>query len=156
MKKINKKAILLLCLMCVFIVPKVKGIERIEENLFCITSFHQSIVENIEIEKGETITWDFTTYNSSFEASLVLWLDMYTHVADLCVQQIEHKGEYTFTQTGFYRITVVNFGANDGYIHIIIENKETSISGYPIILIIFFSILGLIVYKRKKLRFNIK
>jgi len=155
MRKINNKAILLICLMCVFIVPNVKGIERIEKTHYCYRGIHYPIIKNLEIEKDEVITWDFTTYNSSFEVILALWINTYTFVVDLCFQQTNDKGEYRITQTGDYRITVGNFGQNNGYIHIVIENKK-EISSYPISLVVFFSILGLIVYKRKKLIFNIK
>jgi len=79
-------------LVCCFLIPDVKGIERVEETLYCQRGFHYPIIENVEIEKDEVITWDFTTYNSSFEAVLALWINTYTFVVDLCFQQTNDKG----------------------------------------------------------------
>ena len=151
-----KKRILLLSLslMCIFIVPNVKGIERIEKTYYCYTGLHHPIIEELEIEKDEVITWDFTTYNSSFEALMALWINSYTFVANLCFQQTSDKGEYTITQTGNYRLTVGNFGLNDGFIHIVIENKQ-EISSYPLFLL--FGIIGIVVIlKIKRYTKNIK
>jgi len=145
MRKINKKAILLLCLTCVFIVPNVKGIERIEKTHYCYRGIHYPVIEDLEIEKDEVITWDFTTYNSSFEAILGLWIDTFTFVVDLCFQETNDKGEYRITQTGNYRITVGNFGLNDGFIHIVLENRQ-EIPSYPLFLM--FGIIGIIIFFR--------
>ncbi len=145
MRKINKKVILLLCFMCVFIVPNAKGIERIEKTYYCYTGIHHPIIDDLEIEKDEVITWDFTTYNSSFEAIMGLWISTYTFVVALCFQETNDKGEYTITQTGNYRITVGNFGLNDGFIHIVLENRQ-EISSYPLFLM--FGIIGIIIFFR--------
>ena len=154
MNKLTKKAILLLCLLCVFIVPNVKGIERIEKTHYCYRGIHYPIIEALEIEKDEVITWDFTTYNSSFEAILGLWINTFTFVVALCFQETSDKGEYRITQTGNYRITVGNFGLNDGFIHIVIENKQ-EISSYPLFLM--FGIIGIVVIlKIKRYTKNIK
>ena len=142
MRKIHKKVILLLSLLCVFIVPNVKGIERIEKTHYCYTGLHHPIIEGLEIEKDEVITWDFTTYKSSFEALMGLWINTYTFVVALCFQETSDKGEYRITQTGDYRITVGNFGQNDGFIHIVIENKQ-EISSYPLFLL--FGIMGIVI-----------
>ena len=142
MRQINKKVILLLCLICVFIVPNVKGIERIEKTYYCYTGIYYFIIEDLEIEKDEVITWDFTTYNSSFEAIMGLWISTYTFVVALCFQETNDKGEYRITQTGNYRITVGNFGLNDGFIHIVLENKQ-EIPSYPLFLL--FGIIGIVI-----------
>ena len=150
MKNISRMRILLFCLICCFLIPNVKGIERIEETHYCYRGIHYPIVDNLEIEKDEVITWDFTTYNSSFEAVLALWISTYTFVVDFCFQQTNDKGEYRITQTGYYRITVGNFGQNDGYIHIVIENKK-GISSYPLFLM--FGIIGIaIIVKAIKIK----
>ena len=140
MKNISKMRIFLFCLICCFLIPNVKGIERMEETLYCTRGIHYPIFDNVEIEKDEVITWDFTTYNSSFEAILALWISTYTFVVDLSLQQTNDKGEYRITQTGYYRFTVGNFGQNDGYIHIVIENKK-GVSSYPLFLM--FGIIGI-------------
>jgi len=148
MKDINKMRILLFFLIYCIFIPNVKGIERIEEILYCQRGIHYPIVENINIEKDEVITWDFTTYNSSFEAVLALWINTYTFVVDLCFQQANDKDSYRITQTGDYRFTVGNFGQMDGYIHIIIENKK-GISSYPLFLM--FGIIGIIIIIKARL-----
>ena len=136
---------MLFCLVCCFLIPNVKGIERIDETHYCQRNLHSPIIENVEIEKDEVITWDFTTYNSSFEAVLALWISTYTFVVDLCFQQTNDKGEYRITQTGNYRFTVGNFGQNDGYIHIVIENKKR-ISSYPLFLM--FGLVGIVIIRK--------
>jgi len=116
-----------------------------EETLYCTRGFHIPIFENVEIDQDEIITWDFATYNSSFEAILALWINTYTFVVDLCFQQTNDKGEYRITQNGTYRITVGNFGQNDGYVHIVIENKK-EISSYPLLLV--FGLVGLVIVRK--------
>lgn len=142
MKIVNKKLILLFCLVCCFLIPNVKGIERVEKTLYCQRGFSYNIFESVTIEQDEVISWDFTTYNNSFEASLALWINTFSIVTELCVQQANDIGEYKITQTGSYRITVSNFGLNDGYIHIVVENKE-GISGYPLFLM--FGLVGIVI-----------
>lgn len=130
------------CLVCCSLIPNVKGIERVEKTLYCQRGFTYLVFENVTIEKDEVISWDSTTYNSSFEAILALWINTFTFVVDLCFQQTNDKGEYRITQTGSYRITVGNFGLNDGYIHIVVENKE-GISSYPLFLM--FGLMGIFI-----------
>ena len=140
------------CLACCFIIPNVKGIARVEKTIYCQRGFSYLVFENVTIEKDEVISWDFTTYNSSFEATLALWINSFTIVAELCFQQANDIGQYTITQAGSYRITVSNFGLNDGYIHIVVENKE-GISGYPLFLtsgLVGIAIIGKIVKMKVK------
>jgi len=139
MRNYKKIWILLFFLTCCYLIPNTKGIERIEETFYCPKNIHTPIIENLNIEKDEVITWDFTTFNSSFEAILGLWISTFTFVVALCVQETNGRGEYKITQTGDYRITAGNFGINDGYIHIVLENQN-GISSYP--LFIIFGIIG--------------
>lgn len=99
------------------------------------------------MEKDEVITWAFTTHNSSFGAIVALWINTFTFVVDLSFQQTSDNGEYVVTQAGSYRITAGNFDLNDGYIHIIIENKvENSISSYPLLLMI--GLVGFVILRK--------
>ena len=123
-----------------------------EKTLHCSTGIHYPIFENVEIEKDEVITWDFTTYNGSFEAILALWINTYTFVVDLSFQQTNEKGEYKITQAGDYLFTFGNFGESAGYVHIVIENKQ-EISGYPLSLT--FGLVG-IVTTRKIAKMKVK
>ncbi len=145
MRKIYKKTILLLCLICVFIVPQVRSIERIEETVFLTHGSSNQFY--VSLEKDEEILWEFDTYNNSFLTTLTISLDSLEFI---CIEK--EGGSYTIEidETNFYLFGIYNVDDIDGYVHYIIENKKSSISGYPIILVVFFSILGLIVYKRKK------
>ena len=130
------------CLVCCSLIPNVKGIERVEKTLYCQRGFSYNVFENVTIEKDEVTSWDFTTYNNSIDATLALWINSFSIVTDLCSQQTNDIGEYKITQTGSYRITVSNWGLNDGYIHIVVENTE-GIPGYPFFLM--FGLVGIVI-----------
>ena len=151
MRKINKKVILLLCLMCVFNVPKVNGMDRIEETIFLTHGSSNQFY--VSLEKGEVISWEFETYNNSFLTTLTISLNSLEFI---CIEKEEGSYTINIDETYEYLLGVWNRDDIDGYVHYIIENKESSISSYPIIIVVFFSIIGLIVYKRKKLIFRVK
>lgn len=148
MRKRNRKAILLLCLMFVVIVPQGRSMERIEETIFLTHGSSNQFL--VSLEAGEKIIWEFETYNNSFLTTLTISLNSLEFI---CIEKKEGIYTIDIDETNKYNLGVWNRDTINGYVHYIIENRELSIPDYPIILIVFFSIIGLIFYQRKKLIF---
>ena len=144
MRTINKKIILLFCLMCAFIVPKVNGMDKIEETIFLTPGSSNQFY--VSLEKGEVISWEFETYNNSFLTTLTIYL---SSLEFICIEKEEGSYTINIDKTYEYQLGVWNRDDVDGYVHYVIKNKKSSIVGYTITLLVFFSILILTVYKRK-------
>jgi len=88
MRKIIKEVILLTCLMCVFIVPKVNGMDKREEIIFLTHGSSDQFY--ISLERGEELSWEFETYNNSFLTTLTIYL---YSLEFICIDKEE--GSYT-------------------------------------------------------------
>ena len=134
----KKDIILLLCLMYVFIVPQGRSRERIEDTVFLPHGSSNQF--DIPLEKDEVISIKFETYNSSFLATLTFYLHSFEFI---CIDKKEGSYTIEIDETNYYHFGVYNKDDFDGYVHYIIENKESSISGYP--LIVMFGIIGIFI-----------
>ncbi len=138
MRNINKKAILLLCFMCVCFVPQVRSMERIEEIIFLTHGSSNQFY--VSLEEGEVISWEFETYNNSFLTTLTLSKNSLEFV---CIEKEEGSYTIDIDETYEYHLGVWNRDDIDGYIHYIIENKKSSILSEDIFLIL--GIIGVVI-----------
>ncbi len=83
--------------------------------------------------------WDFVIYSWQKKLGTMIWL---------CDEKTEDNGMTEVITSANWFFSIYNNGDHDGYVHIIIENKI--ISSYPMVSILFFSILGSIWILRKK------
>ena len=124
--------------MYVFIVPQVRSMERIDEIIFLTHGSSNQFY--VSLEKGEVISWEFETYDNSFLATLTFSLDSLEFI---CIEKEEGSYTIEIDETNYYHFGVFNRDDVDGYVHYIIENRESSISSYPIIFI--FGIIGIFI-----------
>ena len=150
MKKTTKTGILLTGLFCCLLIPNGRAIDKIEDTFLWELGFsndHTILLDRVK--DGEIITWQFETYDDSFEVSILL-SKVSGYYSWICNSKTKESGRVTLTENT--ALTFHREESVEGYITIIIENPE-EISSFP--LLILFGIIGLVVItKIKRIKSN--